>query len=117
MASEPKTPRLAAIVVAAGKGLRAEQPLPKQFAPWRGKPLVRHCVEALSAFGADPIIVAIPDGAERSATEALSGIDHVELVVGGETRQDSVRIALEALAKRTIDTVLIHVFYHIEDFY
>ena len=33
-------PSFAAIVVAAGKGLRAGQPLPKQFAIWRGKPVL-----------------------------------------------------------------------------
>ncbi|MFL6772463.1 MAG: 2-C-methyl-D-erythritol 4-phosphate cytidylyltransferase, partial [Sphingomicrobium sp.] len=37
----------AAIVVAAGQGRRAGGELPKQFAVWRGKPLVRHSVEAL----------------------------------------------------------------------
>ena len=60
----PRPASFAAVIVAAGQGLRAGQPVPKQFAPWRGKPVVRHSAEALAAAGADPIVVAIPEGAE-----------------------------------------------------
>ena len=41
-------PPFAAVIVAAGQGLRAGGPVPKQFAIWRGKPLVRHSAEALA---------------------------------------------------------------------
>src|SRR5690349_11353034 len=68
-------PCFTAIVVAAGQGLRAGQRVPKQFAPWRGKPMVRHSVEALLAAGADPVVVAIPEDAEEIAAQALSGLD------------------------------------------
>jgi 2-C-methyl-D-erythritol 4-phosphate cytidylyltransferase/2-C-methyl-D-erythritol 2,4-cyclodiphosphate synthase len=101
-------PPFAAVVVAAGKGLRAGQPLPKQFARWRGKPVLRHSVEALSAAGADPIVVAIPEGAEQAAQQALAGIDGVQTVTGGATRQQSVRAALEALAPLAPSAVLVH---------
>ncbi|MGN3973224.1 bifunctional 2-C-methyl-D-erythritol 4-phosphate cytidylyltransferase/2-C-methyl-D-erythritol 2,4-cyclodiphosphate synthase [Tsuneonella sp. SYSU-LHT278] len=95
----------AAIVVAAGQGLRAGQPLPKQFAPWRGKPVVRHSVEAMLAAGAAPVVVAIPEGADTLAAEALAGLD-VRFVTGGHTRQRSVARALEAVGHA--DRVLIH---------
>lgn len=100
--------RLAAVVVAAGQGLRAGQPLPKQFAAWRGRPVVRHSVEALARFGVEPIVVAIPEGADDVAGKALAGIPGVRLVTGGATRQESVRRALEALAGNSPDLVLIH---------
>ena len=59
-------PPFAAIVVAAGQGLqRGTAGLPKQFAMWRGKPVVRHSVEALLAAGASPLVVAIPAGRGR----------------------------------------------------
>ncbi len=107
--AEPSPPfRAAALVVAAGQGLRAGQPLPKQFARWRGKPVVRHSVEALAQAGISPIIVAIPDGAHEIASEALAGIDGVRLVTGGVTRQDSVRLGLEALTVHAPALVLIH---------
>ncbi|WP_374413018.1 bifunctional 2-C-methyl-D-erythritol 4-phosphate cytidylyltransferase/2-C-methyl-D-erythritol 2,4-cyclodiphosphate synthase [Novosphingobium colocasiae] len=100
--------RVAAIVVAAGQGLRAGQPLPKQFAPWRGKPVVRHSVEALLAAGARPVLVVIPKDAGPIAREALRGLPDVMLTAGGTTRQESVRLGLEVLVARAPDLVLIH---------
>lgn len=101
-------PRTAAVIVAAGQGLRAGQPVPKQFALWRGKPVVRHSAEALIAAGIAPIVVAIPEAGEELAKSALVGLAGVRLVIGGATRQESVRKALEALAKDTPALVLIH---------
>jgi 2-C-methyl-D-erythritol 4-phosphate cytidylyltransferase / 2-C-methyl-D-erythritol 2,4-cyclodiphosphate synthase len=100
--------RTAAVVVAAGQGLRAGQPLPKQFALWRGKPVVRHSVEALAAAGITPIVVAIPEGAQAIAQAAVSGIPGVRLITGGATRQQSVRFGLEALEGDAPAHVLIH---------
>ena len=71
MASSPQQ-RFAAVIVAAGQGLRAGQPVPKQFAPWRGKPVLRHSAEALRAAGAGSLVVAIPQGAEAIAGNALA---------------------------------------------
>jgi 2-C-methyl-D-erythritol 4-phosphate cytidylyltransferase/2-C-methyl-D-erythritol 2,4-cyclodiphosphate synthase len=99
---------IAAIVVAAGQGLRAGQPVPKQFARWRGQPVVRHSVEVLARAGCDPILVVIPENAETIAAEALAGIAGVRFVTGGASRQDSVRLGLEALAGAAPDLVLIH---------
>lgn len=101
-------PPFAAVIVAAGRGLRAGGPLPKQFARWRGKPLLRHSAEAFARFGARPIAVAIPRDAEDIARESLSGIENLRLVPGGATRQFSVWAALEALADAAPERVLIH---------
>ena len=107
--TSPANPALtAAVVVAAGQGLRAGQPLPKQFALWRGKPVVRHSVERLAAAGVAPIVVCIPEGAEAIAAAALSGIAGVQLVTGAASRQGSVRAGLEALAAAAPAAVLIH---------
>ncbi|MEC7160816.1 MAG: 2-C-methyl-D-erythritol 4-phosphate cytidylyltransferase, partial [Pseudomonadota bacterium] len=97
MSTAPPLPAFAAVVVAAGQGLRAGQPLPKQFAMWRGKPVLRHSVEALLASGADPLIVAIPENGEAAARQALEGLTGYELVTGGATRQQSVAHALSAI--------------------
>lgn len=104
----PPLSAVAAVIVAAGAGLRAGQPVPKQFARWRGKPVVRHSAEALAAAGISPIVVAIPDGADEVASAALAGIAGVRLVTGGATRQESVRRALEALSGDAPYAVLIH---------
>lgn len=106
MSTAPPLPAFAAVVVAAGKGLRAGQPLPKQFAMWRGKPVLRYSVETLLASGADPLIVAIPENGEAAAKQALEGLTGYELVTGGATRQQSVARALSAI--RSADRVLIH---------
>ena len=107
---QPPSPRtdLAAVIVAAGQGLRAGQPVPKQFAPFRGSTVLRHAAEALLAGGATRIAVAIPDGADAVAQAALAGLDGVQLVTGGATRQASVRLALEALEAHSPYLVLIH---------
>ena len=98
----------AAVVVAAGKGLRTGRTVPKQFVQWRGKPLVRHSVEALVEAGVRPIMVAIPEGWEEFAANSLNGLAGVRFVLGGETRQASVRLALEALEADAPAQVLIH---------
>lgn len=107
MSGQPERLRAAAIVVAAGQGLRAGQPLPKQFAPWRGKPVVRHSVDAFLSAGVGPVVVVIPVGCEELAEAALAGAD-VMTIHGGETRQASVRAGLEALGASAPDIVLIH---------
>ena len=100
--------RIAGLIVAGGKGLRAGGTVPKQFAIWRGKPLVRHAAEALAASCISPIIVAIPEGFENEAQKALEGVFGVRLVTGGSTRQASVRAGLEAMINDPPQAVLIH---------
>jgi len=100
--------RVAAVVVAGGQGLRAGQSVPKQFALWRGKPVIRHSVEALAAAGCRPIVVVIPTDADPLAREALAGIRGLTLTAGGATRQESVRLGLEVVAGSAPDVVLIH---------
>ena len=97
----------AAIVVAAGQGLRAGGEVPKQFALWRGKPLVRHSVEAFIAAGLARVVVVIPADGEALAAQALAGLN-ITFVVGGATRQDSVAAGLERLAEAGVGAVLIH---------
>ncbi len=108
MVAAPHLADVAAVVVAAGQGLRAGQPLPKQFAPWRGKPVLRHAVAALADAGIAPVMVCIPPGAEAVASAALAGIAGVRLITGGATRQASVRAGLEALTGDAPALVLIH---------
>jgi len=103
-----RTSRFAAVIVAAGKGLRAGQEVPKQFARWRGKPVLRHSADALAHAGAAPIVVVIPEGAEEIAKQALAGLDDIAFVTGGATRQASVLAGLEALAASSPPHVLIH---------
>ncbi|MBI1401698.1 MAG: bifunctional 2-C-methyl-D-erythritol 4-phosphate cytidylyltransferase/2-C-methyl-D-erythritol 2,4-cyclodiphosphate synthase [Porphyrobacter sp.] len=108
MASPAPLPSFAAVVVAAGRGLRAGGEVPKQFRIWRGKPLVRHSVETLRAAGADPLVVVIAADARADAAKALEGLTGLAFVTGGATRQESVLSGLEALCEAAPERVLIH---------
>ena len=102
-------PAFAAIVVAAGKGLRAGGDTPKQYRAWRGKPLLRHSVDRLLEAGAAPLIVVVAPGASELAREALGeNADRVRFVEGGATRQLSVRNGLMSLQEDAVERVLIH---------
>ncbi|MFO6447352.1 bifunctional 2-C-methyl-D-erythritol 4-phosphate cytidylyltransferase/2-C-methyl-D-erythritol 2,4-cyclodiphosphate synthase [Erythrobacter sp. NE805] len=108
MDSAAPLPSFAAIVVAAGKGLRVGGDRPKQFRDLRGKPVIRWSVEALARAGADLLVVVIAPDTRAEAEAALAGIAGVRFVDGGATRQDSVRAGLEALAAAAPERVLIH---------
>jgi 2-C-methyl-D-erythritol 4-phosphate cytidylyltransferase/2-C-methyl-D-erythritol 2,4-cyclodiphosphate synthase len=91
LSNAPANTPVAAIVVAAGKGLRAGGTVPKQFALWHGKPLVRHSVESLISAGIAPIVVAIPQGWETVAAAALQELPGIVFVHGGATRRNRWR--------------------------
>jgi 2-C-methyl-D-erythritol 4-phosphate cytidylyltransferase / 2-C-methyl-D-erythritol 2,4-cyclodiphosphate synthase len=101
--------KTAAIVVAAGSGSRAGEGLPKQFRMLRGKPMLRHSVEALAAHsGIHAIVVVIGEGQEREARAALEGLD-ATLIPGGATRRHSVSNGLQYLEQNQETVkVLIH---------
>jgi 2-C-methyl-D-erythritol 4-phosphate cytidylyltransferase/2-C-methyl-D-erythritol 2,4-cyclodiphosphate synthase len=96
------------VIVAAGQGFRAGQPLPKQFVVWRGKPVLRHSVEAMIKFGIEPVAVAIHPDFRELTHKALAGLQGWFALEGGATRQQSVLRALEALEPFAPSTVLIH---------
>ncbi len=106
----------AAIIVAAGRGTRLGGPVPKQYqrlgvAPGAEMVLTRTLRAALACAELDAVLVAIhPDAAEMYAA-AVAPLDDPRLlppVHGGAERSDTVRLALEALAPRTPEVVLIH---------
>lgn len=103
-------PRRTALIVAAGKGLRAGGDLPKQYAIHLGKPLLRHSVEAFADWQRDcAIIVVIGEGQRPLAEAALAGWEDVRFVAGGAERSDSVRAGLMAVAAQGgSDRVFIH---------
>ncbi len=70
--------------------------------------MLRHSVEALLEVGAQPLAIVIAADARDATEEALRGLAGIELVLGGATRQDSVRNGLEAFADANPGRVLIH---------
>ena len=104
-------PRLAVLIVAAGKGERAGTDLPKQYERLAGQPMLRRTVQAFSVLPSHQkcqVRVVIGRGQEELAAAALKDLDLPVPVLGGSTRQESVRLGLEALGKDAPDFVLIH---------
>ena len=104
MSSIPRPTRVAALLMAAGTGARFGADRPKQYLSIAGKAVLRHAAERL----AGDVDLLQPVGDAAAIGEALAGIAHLPAVPGGETRQESVRLGLEALAAHDVDIVLVH---------
>ncbi|HEV8702745.1 MAG TPA: 2-C-methyl-D-erythritol 4-phosphate cytidylyltransferase [Candidatus Polarisedimenticolia bacterium] len=99
---------VAAILVAAGRGARMGADRPKAFLRLGGTTLLERALRAFTSHpGIGRVVVAVPDPGEagRELGPSASG---VLLVRGGAERQDSVRLALEALRPSEADIVLVH---------
>ncbi len=102
-------PVVAALLLAAGRGTRFGAERPKQYLPLLGRPVLRHAAEALLAEGLVSLLQPVcPAGEEAEISAMLAGLPSLPPVVGGATRQDSVRHGLEALAGHAPDMVLVH---------
>jgi 2-C-methyl-D-erythritol 4-phosphate cytidylyltransferase / 2-C-methyl-D-erythritol 2,4-cyclodiphosphate synthase len=104
--------KTAVLIVAAGRGTRASGPLPKQYARLGGvSVLARTLAVFLDHPGVDVVQVAIAAGDEplysAAVADALGG-KLLAPIIGGATRQASVRKGLRALAPHAPDRVLIH---------
>jgi len=100
---------IAAVVVAAGQGLRAGGDRPKQFRAVGGEAILRRTLSRLAevpAIGAIQPVIRPEDRALFDA--ATAGLRILPPVAGGATRQASVRAGLAALAARAPDIVLVH---------
>ena len=100
--------RFSAVIAAAGVGRRAGGERPKQWRLLAGKSVLRWSAEGLAAAGAERLIVAVAEGEEAAAAEALAGLGGVTIVLGGAERADSVMAGLKALADSSPEAVLIH---------
>jgi 2-C-methyl-D-erythritol 4-phosphate cytidylyltransferase/2-C-methyl-D-erythritol 2,4-cyclodiphosphate synthase len=96
-------PSIAAILLAGGSGTRLGAPMPKQYLTIAGKPVLRWAAEGLAG-----VTMLQPVGDADAIAAALDGIAHLPPVPGGDTRQDSVRAGLEALAPHAPEIVLVH---------
>ena len=101
---------LHALVLAAGSARRLAGPVPKQYLPLAGKPLVRYSLEALAAHPAvRQITVVIRDADRDTYNRAVADLEHLTSpIIGGDERQRSALNGLEALAPMAPERVLIH---------
>ena len=100
-------PRIAVLIVAAGRGERAGGDFPKQFQAVAGIPMLRRSVDIFLRPDIDRLVVVAPE----SHLQAYIGDASPVLLVsspGSDSRQQSVRLGLEALEADAPDFVLIH---------
>jgi 2-C-methyl-D-erythritol 4-phosphate cytidylyltransferase / 2-C-methyl-D-erythritol 2,4-cyclodiphosphate synthase len=103
--------RTAAVIVAAGRGTRFGEPVPKVFVPLAGRPMVEwsliaygHC-EAIGEI----VLVAPADFIDDARKIVGDGHAKVRAVVpGGDERPDSVLAGLEALRGASPEIVCVH---------
>jgi len=102
--------KVAAVIVAAGRGHRAGSDMPKQYRELAGEPVIRPTLAAFlnhPQIGAvQPVIHPDDEAIFRIATAGLERL--LPPVPGGATRQASVRAGLKALRATAPDLVLIH---------
>ncbi len=102
--------KIVCLVAAAGKGKRFGRETPKTFHAVEGLTLLVRSLKSLGAWGGiSRFVVMVPEGWEKQAEDDLAenfaGIE-ATVIVGGETRQESVAIGLEAAGDA--DIVLVH---------
>jgi 2-C-methyl-D-erythritol 4-phosphate cytidylyltransferase / 2-C-methyl-D-erythritol 2,4-cyclodiphosphate synthase len=104
-----KFQRTAAILVAAGRGLRAGPGGPKQYRSIGGQTVI---FRAMAAFCRHPQVAAVQPVLNTDDiaifNDAVQGLRHAPPAPGGATRQASVHAGLEALISQKPDVVLIH---------
>jgi 2-C-methyl-D-erythritol 4-phosphate cytidylyltransferase len=116
MAAGPVLPahHAVALILAAGAGERLGGPEPKAFALLGGRPLVWYSIEAASLASVGAIVVVLPNG-RPGALDRWNGLvnglapRHVPIrtVEGGATRQESVRLGLDAVPAEA-SVVVVH---------
>jgi len=99
--------RVAAIIPAAGLGVRFGAEQPKAFFELAGLSLLTRSALVLAAQ-VEVIIVAVPAEFVAIAAQELDSVDaEVHVVVGGATRQDSVAAAM-LVVPQDVEFVLVH---------
>ncbi|NIM19245.1 MAG: 2-C-methyl-D-erythritol 4-phosphate cytidylyltransferase [Candidatus Latescibacteria bacterium] len=103
--------RTAALIMAAGTGGRFGPGEPKQFRKLNGCPTLGWAVRIFSDIEkVESVSIVIAPGLEQAAAGLVEdhGLKKVRNIVpGGKTRQESVRLGLEELAD-TVEYVLVH---------
>jgi len=100
-----------AVLAAAGRGERLGSDRPKAFARLGGRPLLAESLERLEESGwIDAIVIAAPPDWEEPSilvVEEIAATKVSSAVTGGESRSESVRLALEEVPAEAA-VVLVH---------
>jgi len=100
-----------AVLAAAGRGERLGSDRPKAFARLGGRPLLAESLERLDNSGwIDAIVIAAPPDWEEPSilvAEEIAATKVSSAVTGGESRSESVRLALDEVPAE-VAVVLVH---------
>ena len=103
--------RVHAILLAGGDGNRFGADIPKQFLRLAGEEILLRSLKSLADAGVDQMVVVANANwmdETRTIVDAAELRVPVRVVAGGETRNDSTRNGLLALAADDDDVVLVH---------
>lgn len=101
--------KVAVIIVAAGRGRRLGEELPKQYISLAGKTILRRTVEVfLNVPSVNLVQTVIHENDLDLYRQATAELTILPPVNGGKTRQQSVMKGLQALGPHEPDIVLIH---------
>ena len=104
--------RIAALIVAAGRGTRFGGETPKQYVPLNGPCAFRRSLERFLEHPDVAVVQPVIHADDQALfAKAIEGLDHPDLqppVTGGATRAASVLRGLEALEGAAADCVLVH---------
>jgi 2-C-methyl-D-erythritol 4-phosphate cytidylyltransferase len=116
MSDEPRTgPRTAAVIPAAGRGVRLGPGIPKALRTLGGTPMLVHAVRAMARARAVSLVVVVAPPEETSGVRHLldghplpaAAATEVVVVSGAGTRQRSVSRGIAALPG-DVEVVLVH---------
>ena len=101
-----------ALIVFAGKGTRINSSIPKQFIRIKGHEIVSYTIRTFEKHPLIDEIILVTSNDYLAYTQNMVN-EHrftkvIRTIVGGETRQESVRKGLESLILNDFDNVLIH---------
>lgn len=100
------------IILAGGSGSRIDNEVPKQFLELSGKTIIEHTIDKFEDHPAVHHIFIVTNGEFYDKTaEILRNSTYkkvVDVLKGGETRQESSRIGVTAAGARDYENVLIH---------
>lgn len=101
-----------ALIVFAGKGTRISSSIPKQFIRIKGHEIVSYTINTFNKHPLIHEIVLVTSKDYFVYTQSMVNAHRfskvTKIIVGGETRQESVRKGLEAMSINEYDNVLIH---------
>ena len=103
-------PSVAIIVVAAGSGTRLGAAEPKAFVDLRGMTILERALRSVFTSAEPAQVVVVAPGSHFVVAESIVerlGSEHVQVVEGGSSRQESVAAGLAVLAPG-IRVVLVH---------